>query len=214
MQITEIFYSIQGESSWAGSPCVFVRTTGCNLRCVWCDTEYSFYGGRTMSVAEVAAEVRKYGCKLVEITGGEPLLQKELNDLCRLLLDSGHTVLIETGGSLDISELDPRTIRIMDIKCPGSGEVERNYWPNLKHLTERDEVKFVVKDRADFDWARKVALEHHLTERCTVLFSPVWGELDLKPLAEWILADTALRGRVRLQVQLHKFIWGPNVRGV
>jgi len=134
--------------------------------------------------------------------------------LCRLLLDSGYTVLIETGGSLDITAVDPRTIKIMDVKCPGSGEVERNYWPNLEHLTPKDEVKFVVQDRADYDWARQVVLEHHLQERCTVLFSPVWGELDLKSLAEWILQDRALRGRVRLQTQLHKFIWGPDVRGV
>ncbi len=214
MRITEIFYSIQGESSWAGVPCVFVRTTGCNLRCVWCDTAYSFDGGEEMTVHQVAARVKSYGCDLVEITGGEPLLQRDLDELCRLLLDSGYTVLIETGGSLDITAVDPRTIKIMDVKCPGSGEVERNYWPNLEHLTPKDEVKFVVQDRADYDWARQVVLEHHLQERCTVLFSPVWGELDLKSLAEWILQDRALRGRVRLQTQLHKFIWGPDVRGV
>lgn len=212
MRITEIFYSIQGESTFAGRPCVFVRTTGCNLRCVWCDTAYAFYGGRDLSVEEIVGEVERLGggCRLAELTGGEPLLQKEIGALARALLDRGYTVLCETGGSLDIDRLPREVIKIVDVKCPGSGESDRNLWSNLEKLGPGDEIKFVIRDRADYEWALGVVRERALTGR-PVLFSPVWGALDLKDLAEWILADGA---PVRLQTQLHKHIWGPEAVGV
>lgn len=211
MQITEIYHSIQGESRFAGLPCVFVRTTGCNLRCVWCDTEYSFYGGRKMSLAEIIKKVESYDCKLVEITGGEPLLQKDVLELARLLLEKNYTVLIETSGERDVSVLDPRVITIMDLKCPGSGECEKNRWQNLEYLRATDEVKFVIKDRRDYDWAVDVVKKYRLEDRVAILFSPVWGELELIELAQWILRD---RLRVRFQVQLHKLIWLPETKGV
>ncbi len=211
MQITEIYQSIQGESTYAGQPCVFVRTTGCNLRCVWCDTEYAFYGGEKMSVDEVMARVESFGCKLVEITGGEPLLHKDVPELARRLVEKGYTVLVETSGERDVSMLDPRVVKIMDLKCPGSGECDKNRWQNLVHLTPRDEIKFVIKDRTDYEWARDVVRRHGLTEKHTVLFSPVWGELEPADLARWILED---RLNLRFQIQLHKVIWAPETRGV
>jgi 7-carboxy-7-deazaguanine synthase len=213
MRITEIFYSIQGESSFAGLPCAFVRLTWCNLRCSWCDSEYTFTGGVEMSVDEVLEKVRGYGCPLVEITGGEPLAQKrECCELARRLCDEGYTVLIETGGSLDASVLDPRVIKILDVKCPGSGESHRNFWANLETLNLRDEIKFVIKDRADFDYALDVIRKYRLDEREPhALFSPVWGAIDLKDLAAWIL-QSGVRGR--MQLQLHKYIWGAEARGV
>ena len=211
MKITEIYKSIQGESSFAGLPCVFVRTTGCNLRCVWCDTEYAFYGGQKLSVDEVVEKVESYDCNLVEITGGEPLLQKEVPQLARKLLDKNHTVLIETSGERDISVLDEKVIKIMDLKCPGSGETERNRWENLAFLTPNDEVKFVIKDRADYDWALDVIKKHNLEELVKILFSPVHGELDLSDMADWILKDGL---RVRFQIQLHKIIWSPQAKSV
>jgi 7-carboxy-7-deazaguanine synthase len=213
MRITEIFYSIQGESSYAGLPCVFVRLTWCNLRCTWCDSEYTFTGGEELSVDEVLGRVRAYGCRLVEITGGEPLVQKrECVELARRLCDEGCTVLIETGGSLDTSVLDPRVIKILDVKCPGSGESHRNFWANLEGLNPEDEIKFVIKDRADFDYALDVIARYRLDERePRVLLSPVWGETDLREFASWILQSGV---RARMQLQLHKYIWGPDVRGV
>lgn len=211
MRITEIFYSIQGESSFAGLPCVFVRTTGCNLRCVWCDTEYAFYGGREMSLDEIVEKVERYGCDLVELTGGEPLLQKEIPELARRLLDKHHTVLVETSGERDISVLDARLIKIMDLKCPGSGECEKNRWENLEYLTPRDEVKFVVKDREDYQWAVNIIKKYRLEERVKLLVSPVWHELALVDLAQWILQD---RLKARFQVQWHKYVWSPETRGV
>jgi 7-carboxy-7-deazaguanine synthase len=213
MRITEIFHSIQGESSFAGLPCVFVRLTWCNLRCAWCDSEYTFTGGVEMSVDEVLEKVRSYGCQLVEITGGEPLAQKrEGCELAQRLCDEGYTVLVETGGSLDASVLDPRVIKILDVKCPGSGEAHRNFWANLEVLNPRDEIKFVIKDRADFDFALEVIKNYRLDQRePQVLFSPVWGEVELKDLAEWILQSG---GRARMQLQLHKYIWGAEARGV
>lgn len=210
MRITEIFHSIQGESSHAGRPCVFVRLTGCNLRCRWCDSEYTFTGGEKRSIDEVIAQVKSYGCELVEITGGEPLAQADAFELIRRLCDDGLEVLIETSGSIDIAPVDRRAKIILDIKCPGSGEVEKNRWSNLEQLREHDEIKFVIADRADYDWARQVIAEKNLAGR-TILFSPVWGELDLRPLAEWMLAD---RVPARLQTQLHKHIWGAEARGV
>ena len=213
MRITEIFYSIQGESSFAGLPCVFVRLTWCNLRCTWCDSEYTFTGGAEMGVDEVIEKVRSYGCKLVEITGGEPLVQKrECCELVRQLCDAGFTVLVETGGSLDTSVLDSRAIKILDVKCPGSGESDRNFWPNLERLNARDEIKFVIADRADFDYAIAVIEKHQLNNREPhVLFSPVWDAVELKELADWVL-QSGVRGR--MQLQLHKYIWGPDVKGV
>jgi len=210
MRITEIFHSIQGESSHAGRPCVFVRLTGCNLRCRWCDSEYTFTGGEKMSLDDVLARVRGYGCKLVEITGGEPLAQSEAFDLIAKLCDEGFEVLIETSGSIDITPVDRRAKIILDVKCPGSGEAAKNRWENLDHLRPHDEVKFVIAGRDDYDFAKRIVTEKNL-DRWTVLFSPVWGELDMKSLAEWMLAD---RVTARLQTQLHKHIWGAEVRGV
>lgn len=212
MKITEIFLSLQGESTRAGLLCVFVRTTGCHLRCVWCDTDYAFYGGRELSVAEVTAEVERIGrgCKLVELTGGEPLLQKDIGELAALLLERGFTVLCETSGSLDIDLLPPGVIKIMDLKCPGSGEVDRNLWSNLEKLTAEDEIKFVIRDRADYDWALATIAERRLAGR-KLLFAPVWDELELRRLAEWMLEDNA---PARLQTQLHKHIWDPHASGV
>jgi 7-carboxy-7-deazaguanine synthase len=210
MRVTEIFHSIQGESSHVGRPCVFVRLTGCNLRCVWCDSEYTFTGGKQMSLDEVMEEVRKFGCELVEITGGEPLAQGEAFELIRRLCDEGFEVLIETSGSIDTSPVDPRAKIILDVKCPGSGEMEKNHWPNLERLRENDEVKFVIADRHDYEWAREIVAARELG-RWTVLFSPAWDQLDLKLLAEWMLEDHV---PARLQTQLHKHIWGADVHGV
>lgn len=212
MKITEIFFSIQGESSWAGLPCVFVRATGCPLRCVWCDTDYAFYGGRDMPVDEIAREVDRIGrgCRLVELTGGEPLLQKESTRLAELLLERGYTVLCETSGSLDIGCLPEDVVKIVDIKCPGSGESDRNLWENLEKLGPRDEIKFVIRDRADYEWALRVIAQRKLATR-SLLFCPVWGELELKDLAGWMLEDNA---PARLQTQLHKHIWSPRAAGV
>ncbi len=210
LRVTEIFHSIQGESSHAGRPCVFVRLAGCNLRCRWCDSEYTFTGGEKSSIDDVIERVRSYGCNLVEVTGGEPLAQKEAFALIEMLCNNGFEVLIETSGSIDIEPVDRRAKIILDIKCPGSGEAEKNYWPNIDELQVHDEIKFVIADRADYEWARGVIEERNLAGR-TILFSPVWGELELKPLAEWMLAD---RVPARLQTQLHKHIWGADVKGV
>ncbi|HSB46076.1 MAG TPA: 7-carboxy-7-deazaguanine synthase QueE [Nitrospira sp.] len=211
MRITEIFHSIQGESSYIGQPCVFVRLTGCPLRCTWCDTEYAFYGGQECSVDEVLERVGSFGCRLVEITGGEPLAQPEAFALVTKLCDAGYTVLIETSGAMDIAVVDQRAHVILDVKCPGSGMTDRMYWPNLGKLTMKDEAKFVLADRQDYDWAREIMSRYQLTERCVVLFSPVFGRLEPRQLAEWVLAD---RLPVRFQLQIHKFIWAPDMRGV
>ena len=223
LRVNEIFFSVQGESSRIGRPCVFVRLTGCHLRCAYCDTEYAFKEGRTMSIDAVLREVERSPTELVEITGGEPLLQPRVHELIRRLCDAGRTVLIETSGACDIRPCDPRAIRILDIKTPGSGEEERNLPQNIEALTARDEVKFVITDRADYEWARDACARHRLSERCAeVLFSPVSEQapgleiagaegLSLRTLAEWILADGL---DVRLQPQLHKLIWEPATRGV
>lgn len=211
LRVTEIFHSIQGESSYAGQRCVFIRLTGCPLRCTWCDTDYSFYGGTTLSIDEVLARVREYGCQLVEVTGGEPLAQPEALPLIVRLCDAGYTVLIETSGAIDVQPVDQRAKLILDVKCPGSGMTDRMHWPNLDRLTAKDEAKFVLASRADYEWARGIIAQYRLTERCTVLFSPVFGSLDLRHLAEWILAD---RLSVRFQLQMHKYIWAPDMRGV
>ena len=212
LTVNEIFHSIQGESTHAGRPCVFVRLTACDLRCTWCDTTYAFHEGRKMSVDEVVDRVRGYGCDVVEITGGEPLLQKEVYPLMQRLLDEGRTVMIETGGHLSVAEIPAAVIRVIDVKCPGSGEAEKNHWANLEQLRPTDEIKFVIKDRADYDYARDIVIRHDLAARCNaVLFSPVHGVQDAKALAEWVLAD---RLPVRVQLQTHKFIWDPQTRGV
>jgi 7-carboxy-7-deazaguanine synthase len=217
LRITEIFHSVQGESTWAGLPCTFVRITGCPLRCVWCDTEYAFTGGTRMELDEIVEAVRGRGCDLVEVTGGEPLAHANAIPLIERLLDEGFTVLVETSGAFDVSPVDAMAHRIMDLKCPGSGESRRNLWENLGHLTKRDEVKFVVKDRADYEWTRDVIRERGLDARVeagtlgALLVSPAWGETDLEALAGWILEDAL---PVRFQVQLHKLIWGPERKGV
>ena len=212
LTINEIFHSIQGESTHAGRPCVFVRLTACDLRCRWCDTPYAFHEGRKMSVDEVVAEVEARGCPVVEVTGGEPLLQPEVYPLMQRLLDAGKTVLIETGGHRSIAHVPPGVIRIVDVKCPGSGESEKNDWSNVAHLTATDEVKFVIADRADYDFARDVLRREKLDDKvAAVLFSPVHGELDPRQLAEWVIAD---RLPVRVQLQVHKYIWSPTTRGV
>lgn len=211
LTVNEIYASIQGESTRAGLPCVFVRLTGCHLRCSYCDTEYAFYDGTKMSVDAVVRDVTALGLPLVEITGGEPLLQPACVTLAGRLLEAGLTVLIETSGALPIDKLPAGTIRIVDFKCPSSGECDRNDWNIVDHLTASDEVKFVIGDRADFDWACAALDRHSLAGRCPVLFSPVFGKLDPRPLAEWILASKL---DVRLQLQMHKFIWDPKERGV
>ena len=212
LTVNEIFHSIQGESTHVGRPCVFVRLTACDLRCSWCDTPYAFHEGQKMSVDEVLSQVRAFGCEVVEVTGGEPLLQPDVYPLMQGLLDDGRTVLLETGGHRSVERVPAAVIRIIDVKCPGSGESGKNHWPNLDHLRPADEVKFVIKDRLDYDYARDVVARYGLIGRCAaVLFSPVHGELDPRQLAEWILAD---RLPVRLQLQAHKYIWGAQTRGV
>jgi 7-carboxy-7-deazaguanine synthase len=212
LTVHEIYLSVQGESTHVGRPCVFVRLTACDLRCRWCDTPYAFTGGRKMSIDEVVAAVRTFGCGLVEVTGGEPLLQKEAPELMRRLLAEGEEVLLETGGHLPIDEV-PRAVRkIVDVKCPGSGESAKMHWPNLDHLAPHDEVKFVIQDRADFDYARDVVSKHGLATRAAaVLFSPVHGVLAPRELVQWMLDD---RVPARLQLQAHKYIWDPQTRGV
>jgi 7-carboxy-7-deazaguanine synthase len=212
LTINEIFYSIQGESTRAGRPCVFVRLTACDLRCTWCDTPYAFHEGRKQSVDEVLEAVERHDCPLVEITGGEPLLQEDVYDLMNRLLARGRTVMIETGGHRSIDRVPPDVVKIVDIKCPGSGEADSNDWANLDRLSPHDEVKFVVSDRTDYEFARDVIERRDLASRCAaVLLSPVHGVLDARVLSEWLLAD---RVPARLQLQLHKYIWTPSTRGV
>jgi 7-carboxy-7-deazaguanine synthase len=212
LTVNEIFHSIQGESTHAGRPCVFVRLTACDLRCSWCDTPYAFTEGRKMSIDDVLADVESRGERLVEITGGEPLLQKDVYPLMEALLERGHEVLLETGGHVPLT-LVPRAVRkIVDVKCPGSGESDRNHWDNLAAVGPDDEVKFVVKDRNDYEYARRVIREHDLAGRVRAIHvSPVHGVLEPRALAEWVLAD---RLPVRVQLQLHKYIWSPTTRGV
>ncbi len=211
MRVSEIFHSIQGESTHSGRPCVFVRLTACDLRCRWCDTEYAFAGGEELALETIVERALAYGCGLVELTGGEPLLQKETPELCRRLLDRGLEVLMETGGHRDISTLPEGVKVILDLKCPGSGEEAANDWANLERLRPGGEVKFVIADRADYEWARGVVRLRQLAERFPVLFSPVFGELAYETLAGWILDDRLV---VRFQAQLHKHIWDPARRGV
>jgi 7-carboxy-7-deazaguanine synthase len=212
LTINEIFHSIQGESSRAGQLCVFVRLTACDLRCSWCDTPYAVHEGRKMSVDEVVAAVEAFGSPLVEITGGEPLLQEDVYPLMDRLLAAGRTVMLETGGHRPTARVPAAVLKIVDVKCPASGESDRNDWSNLDRLEPHDEVKFVVQDRADYDFAREVIARYDLPSRAaSVLMSPVHGVLDPKTLSEWMLAD---RLAARLQLQLHKYIWSPMTRGV
>ena len=211
IKINEIFYSIQGEGDRSGWPCIFIRLSFCNLRCSWCDSEYTFYEGTDQSIDEVLDSISGYPCKLVEVTGGEPLVQEECIPLLKALCDAGYEVMLETSGGLDISEVDTRVRRIMDVKCPGSGMVSRNRLKNLDELRETDELKFVLKDRLDYEWAKELVLSRSLHKRCPILFSPVWDKIEFDDLAEWILDDGL---PVRLQLQIHKFIWDPQARGV
>jgi len=212
LTINEIFYSIQGESTYAGRPCVFVRLTACDLRCSWCDTPYAFHEGGKREVGDVLREVEASECPLVEITGGEPLLQEDVYPLMEGLLARGKTVLLETGGHRSTARVPAEVVTILDVKCPGSGESDHNCWDNLARLRPHDEVKFVVADRADYEYARDVISRHGLAARVAAIhISPVHGVLDPKTLSEWVLAD---RLPVRVQLQLHKYIWSPTTRGV
>jgi len=213
LRVTEIFLSIQGESTHAGRPCTFVRLTGCPMRCTWCDSEYTFTGGEWLSLEAVMEQVRAFGCRLVEVTGGEPLAQREAFTLIERLCDAGYEVLIETGGYVSTEGVDARASLILDVKCPASGEEARNHWPNLERLRpDRDEVKFVIANRDDWDYARAVVTRYELERRAlAILLSPVWGEVELREMADWIATSGM---NIRMQLQLHKQVWGPEARGV
>lgn len=212
LKINEIYHSIQGESTNAGKPCVFVRLTYCNLRCTYCDTEYAFYEGKDMSVKQVIDKVEKYNCKLVEITGGEPLVQlNECLQLMKELCELGYEVLIETGGSISIKDIDPRVKIIMDLKCPSSGMDQKNLYENIQYLKPTDELKFVIGNREDYEWTLKLLNKHNLYGKCEILFSVVFGKLESVELVNWILEDKL---EVRFQLQMHKYIWHPETKGV
>ncbi|MDR3625365.1 MAG: radical SAM protein [Ignavibacteriaceae bacterium] len=211
LKINEIYHSIQGESTKAGLPCTFVRLTYCNLRCSYCDTAYAFHEGKDMSFEEIISEVKKFNCQLVEITGGEPLFQKESLELMRLLSNSGYEVLLETGGSLPIQEVDKRVKIIMDLKCPSSGMQKKNFYDNIKYLKPTDEVKFVMGTREDYEWTKAILLQYGLTKICHILFSVVFSSLEPVTLVNWILEDKL---DVRFQLQMHKYIWEPTAKGV
>src|SRR5882724_9996782 len=213
LRVTEIFHSIQGESTHAGRPCTFVRLTGCPMRCTWCDSEYTFTGGDHFTVDAIVERVHEFGCRLVEVTGGEPLAQREALDLIKRLCDEGYEVLIETGGYVSTEEVDARAKMILDVKCPASGEAERNHWPNLNRLRpDKDEVKFVIAGAKDWEFAKRIIEDYQLESRTkAILISPVWDQIDLQELANWIVQSGL---EVRMQLQLHKYIWGPDVHGV
>lgn len=211
LKVNEIFYSIQGESTFAGLPCVFVRLTYCNLRCSYCDTEYAFYEGKDKSINEILGEVKNYNCNLVEVTGGEPLFQKESFELLTKLCDLGYTVLLETSGSISIENVDKRVIIIMDLKTPSSKMEKKNKYSNINYLKPNDEVKFVIGDRNDYEWAKNIINIYNLTSKCKVLMGVVFNELSNLDLAKWILEDKL---NVRFQIQLHKYIWPPEMKGV
>ncbi len=211
IKVNEIFFSIQGESSRAGLPCVFVRLTYCNLRCSYCDTGYAFYEGSDFSIDEIVDRVKSYNCNLVEITGGEPLMQNECLDLMKILCDSGFDVMLETGGSLPINSIDPRVMIIMDFKCPSSGMMKKNLFANIKFLKNNDEVKFVIGNREDYEWSKKIISTYELDRKCAILFSVVFGALEPVTLVNWILEDKL---DVRFQLQMHKIIWHPETKGV
>jgi len=211
LEVTEIYKSVQGESTYMGLPCVFIRLTGCNLRCVWCDTPHAFHDGKKLSIHQIIDEVKSYDINLVEITGGEPLLQKEVFPLMESLLKNNFKVMLETSGSLAINNVPAKVIKIIDLKCPGSGEENKNLWENLNHLTSTDEIKFVIADKTDYEWSKKVLQDYELDKKVPVLFSPVFEKLKLKDLTEWILKDNL---PVRLHTQLHKYIWDQKTIGV
>ena len=211
IKVNEIYYSVQGESTKAGLPCIFIRLTYCNLRCTYCDTEYAFYDGNEMSIAQIISEVKKYNCGLAEITGGEPLVQKESPDLMEALCNEGFSVLLETGGSLPIQDIDRRVKVIMDLKCPSSGMMKKNLYENITYIKPADEIKFVMGSREDYDWAKNVIEQYELTSKCEILFSVVFGKLEPVELVNWILKDNL---KVRFQLQMHKFIWNPDTKGV
>lgn len=211
LKINEIYHSVQGESSFTGLPCVFIRTSGCSLRCRWCDTDYAFYQGTERSIEEILTEVKSYGCPLVEVTGGEPLDQPETFELLKTLCNEGYTVLLETGGHRSIEAVDPRVHCIVDVKCPGSHMERRNHWVNFNYVSKKDEVKFVIAHEEDYLWARDLVRLHRLDEKTHLLFSVVDGELEPQTLVEWILRDHL---PVRFQLQLHKVVWGKNAKSV
>jgi 7-carboxy-7-deazaguanine synthase len=211
LKVNEIYFSIQGESSKAGLPCVFVRLTYCNLRCTYCDTEYAFYEGKDYTIEQILTEVKKYQCKLVEVTGGEPLVQEECNVLMKTLCDDGYDVMLETGGSLPIKNVDYRVRIIMDLKCPSSGMIKKNLYENIDSIKSTDEIKFVIGSREDYEWCKEIIKKYDLTNKCDVLFSVVFGELEPVMLVDWILEDKL---KVRFQLQMHKFIWDPAAKGV
>jgi len=211
LKVNEIFYSIQGESSKAGLPCVFVRLTYCNLRCTYCDTEYAFYEGKDYSVDEIIEEVKKYNCRLVEVTGGEPLVQNESKELMKKLCDNGFEVLLETAGNMPIEDIDKRVKIIMDLKCPSSGMMKKNLFENIDHLKKTDEVKFVIGTREDYEWSKETIKKYELNQKNTVLFSCAFNKLEPLTLVSWILEDKL---DVRYQLQMHKYIWHPETKGV
>jgi len=211
MKICEIFYSIQGESTFSGLPCIFIRTSGCNLRCSYCDTKFAYKEGYEMGVYEILEKIKQYNCRLLEITGGEPLLQEKIYELINQVINKGYTIILETNGSLLIDRLPKQVIKILDIKCPGSCQSDLMNFKNLNYLNKEDQIKFVIMDRVDYDYAKEVILNNKLVDRVNILFSPVHEILEPKRLAEWILRDNL---NVRLQIQLHKIIWDPLMRGV
>ena len=211
LKVNEIYFSLQGESSRAGLPCVFVRLTYCNLRCTYCDTEYAFYEGEDRSVDEIINEVKKYGCNLVEITGGEPLVQKESLNLMKKLCNEGFDVMLETAGNMPICNVDGRVNIIMDLKCPSSGMMKKNLYENINHLKETDELKFVIGDREDYDWMNEMIIQYDLNNKCKILVSVVFDKLEPLALVNWVLEDKL---DVRFQLQMHKFIWQPETKGV
>jgi 7-carboxy-7-deazaguanine synthase len=211
LKVNEIYHSIQGESSKSGLPCVFVRLTYCNLRCVYCDTEYAFYEGEDKTIEEIINEVKKYNCKLVEITGGEPLVQQECSELMKRLCDEGFDVMLETGGSLSIKEIDERVMIVMDLKCPSSKMEKKNLYENINFLKPADELKFVIGNREDYDWSKEIISRYDLQNKCEILFSVVFDELEPVSLVNWIIEDKL---DVRYQLQMHKYIWHPETKGV
>lgn len=211
LKINEIYYSVQGESTHSGCPCIFIRLTYCNLRCSYCDTEYAFYDGKDMEITDIMIEIKRWDCNLVEVTGGEPLFQDECIDLLNELVNSNYEVMLETGGSLSISDVPKKVVKIVDFKCPSSGMVKKNLWSIVDDLQAHDEVKFVIGNREDFDWAKDRITEYSLDKICTLLFSPTFGEIDPQQIVEWILAENL---PVRMQLQMHKMIWSPEEKGV
>ena len=211
LKINEIYYSVQGESTHAGRPCIFIRLTYCNLRCSYCDTEYAFYDGKDMEITDIMSEIKQWDSNLVEVTGGEPLFQEECIDLLNELVNSNYEVMLETGGSLSISDVPKKVVKIVDFKCPSSKMVKKNLWSIVDDLQPHDEVKFVIGDRGDFDWAKDRITKYSLDKICTLLFSPTFGEIDPQQIVEWILAENL---PVRMQLQMHKMIWSPEEKGV